>query len=499
MLDFYIWNPRNKNKEEIHGSLKGIAKAVAQGGNVGHMSLAVTLYENKHDLSAIDKKFKKLKFQEAMPIYEALKTGEQNGIGFYKRGRKLKGLSAFLSLWPGEEEGITKLRAFQSFFRVGGKVKPSFNEKLQMDMREEWPDPTSEESPYPKRIIEHHRGSKFEPSELSQKKQMLNKKIAELEKQKQEIRSELEKKGRFPKTRLEKKLDAINERKRLVQRNTPNVIDLLSQQRIKKADDNLVSAEQKQELEKELKILKLEFHNLLLNADMPKIYAYIEEYRQLTSEFNKISTLYEDALDSNRVRRHLLLYFQRYPENEDARQLLALQTQITDKINKLRGIEKEELKINELITQYENTKKELKNLNKERNDIELELENTEVTENLSPDYTVSLPTRESGQPYFLNEIPILEKMEKIIHNPNYKYDLFNQNCARCVKECVMAGLSETTRQAIKKLPDFSKHFFDSRFFETPITAIEWIFKLNHYLNELNNPNLQAKTKNNMRP
>lgn len=35
MLELYVWNPRNKNKKDIHGSLKGIAKAVVQGGNVG--------------------------------------------------------------------------------------------------------------------------------------------------------------------------------------------------------------------------------------------------------------------------------------------------------------------------------------------------------------------------------------------------------------------------------------------------------------------------------
>lgn len=486
MLELYVWNPRNKNKKDIHGSLKGIAKAVAQGGNVGHMSLGVTLYENHHDLREIDKKFKQLKFQQAMPIYESVKTGDPNGLGFYKRGKKLNGLSAFLSLWPGDE-GITKLRAVQSFFRIGGKIKSIFSEKLQMDMRGEW---STEESPHSKRIIEHHRGSEFEPSALSQKKQAMDKKIAELEKQKQEIRSELEKKGRAPQTAMEKKLEA---RRKLVPRNIPNVLDLLSKQGVKKADDGLAAAQEKQELEKELKQLKLEFHNLLLNANMPKIHAYIEEYRKLTSEFNKINTLYEEEPDSNKVRRHLRLYFERYPENEDAQELLALQTQITDIINKLRDIEKEEHRINELMTQYENIKKELQDLKKERNDIELELENREVTEGLSPDYTVSLPTRESGQPFFIDEIAVLKEMEKIIHDPNYKYDLFDKNCARAVRECVIAGLSETTRKAIKKLPDYSKHFFDSRFFETPVMAIEWIFKLNHYLNELNqDPKLQAE-------
>ncbi|STX41422.1 Uncharacterised protein [Legionella donaldsonii] len=488
MLELYVWNPRNKNKQDLHGSLKGIAKAVVQGGNVGHMSLAVTLYENKHNLSEIDKKFKQLKFQQAMPIYEAVKTGDPNGLGFYKRGKKLKGLSAFLSLWPGDE-GITKLRAIQSFFRVGGKVKSLFSEKVQMDMRGEWSDST-DESPSSKRIIEHHRGSEFEPSELSQKMQAVDNRIAELEKQKQEMRAELEKKGRAPQTAMEKKLEA---RRKLLPQTTPNVVNLLSKPGVKKPDDGLAAAQEKQALEKELKQLKVEFHNLLLNADMPKIYAYIEEYRTLTSEFNKINTLYDDEPDSNKVRRHLRLYFQRYPENEDAQALLALQTQITDTMNKLRDLEKEEHQINELLRQYENIKKELHDLKQEKEQIELELENSEVTEGLSPDHKVSLPTSECGQPYFLDEIAILKKMERLLHDPNYKYDLFGQNCARAVKECVMAGLSETTRKAIKKLPDYSKHFFDSRFFETPVMAIEWIFKLNHYLNELNqDPGLRAK-------
>ncbi|WP_019218222.1 hypothetical protein [Legionella tunisiensis] len=36
-----------------------------------------------------------------------------------------------------------------------------------------------------------------------------------------------------------------------------------------------------------------------------------------------------------------------------------------------------------------------------------------------------------------------------------------------------------------KITRFFEEFFDSRFVDTPVTVIEWIFKLNHYLNELN--------------
>ena len=78
-----------------------------------------------------------------------------------------------------------------------------------MDMRGEWSDST-DESPSSKRVIEHHRGSEFEPSELSQKMQAVDNRIAELEKQKQEMRSELEKKGRAPQTAMEKKLEAMD-------------------------------------------------------------------------------------------------------------------------------------------------------------------------------------------------------------------------------------------------------------------------------------------------
>ncbi len=59
-----------------------------------------------------------------------------------------------------------------------------------------------------------------------------------------------------------------------------------------------------------------------------------------------------------------MLYFQCYPENEDAQELLELQNQISDTIKKLRDIDKEELRVNELLTQYENIKKELQDLKK---------------------------------------------------------------------------------------------------------------------------------------
>ncbi|WP_131793641.1 hypothetical protein [Legionella brunensis] len=436
-------------------------------------------------MKEIDKKFKELRFKKATPVYEAVKNGNPNDIGFFKRGKKLNGISAFLSLWP-DGAGVSKIHAFKSFFKIGGKTPPTFSNKVQQDMFGEWYHSMND----PKHIIEHHRGSEFEVSELSQKKDRLDTRIEELKKQKDAIQDELKKKGCPVKSAVEKRREA----QRLEEKNTNDAFDLVTKN-FKKEDRDVALARQKEELTTELKTLKSQFHHLLQNADIPKFHGYKEWYRQLTSEFNKNETFYEDAPDSNKVRHFLLLYLQQFNtapdnENEDARELLSLHQQIKDAMDKIKCIEHEELHIKTLQAQFEAVKTELGALLKERDDVELELDNTEITEGLNPDFTVSLPTSESGLPFVLNEIPILKKMEAIMHDPNFQYDVFDKNCARVVKESIRAGISPATLKAIENLSDFSKGFFDSKFFTTPVGVMEWVLKLNHYLYELNYPELQ---------
>ncbi|CAM2840022.1 Uncharacterised protein [Legionella steigerwaltii] len=126
-------------------------------------------------------------------------------------------------------------------------------------------------------------------------------------------------------------------------------------------------------------------------------------------------------------------------------------------------------------TQIEALKSELN----ERSDFlsrqETFLKNTNLTDGRHPDHSVSLPTSDSGLPYYVDELAVIRAMEK---EGNENYALIKNNCAKSVKRCLMAGIDHLK----KVLP---KSFFKYHPIETTNGIYKWARSLEHELLKLN--------------
>lgn len=107
----------------------------------------------------------------------------------------------------------------------------------------------------------------------------------------------------------------------------------------------------------------------------------------------------------------------------------------------------------------------------------------DLTEGRHPDYTVSLPTAESGLPYYVDEVKILKAMQEE-REQNYSF-LFN-NCASSAKRCILKGIDDNLRAKLKETGLDDKFFRVSKV-ETCKSLRDWARTLDSKLTELNFP------------
>ncbi|HAT1974670.1 TPA: hypothetical protein OO122_001212 [Legionella pneumophila] len=107
----------------------------------------------------------------------------------------------------------------------------------------------------------------------------------------------------------------------------------------------------------------------------------------------------------------------------------------------------------------------------------------DFTKGRHPDYSVTLPTAESGFTYYVDEVKILKAMQEE-RSQNYSF-LFN-NCASSAKRCLLAGIDEKLRAKLKEAGLDSK-FFEIGKVETCKSLRDWARTLESKLTELNFP------------
>lgn len=111
------------------------------------------------------------------------------------------------------------------------------------------------------------------------------------------------------------------------------------------------------------------------------------------------------------------------------------------------------------------------------------IKSRDLTEGRHPDYTVSLPTEESGLPYYVDEVKILKAMQKE-REQNYSF-LFN-NCASSAKRCLLKGIDDNLRAKLKET-GLGDKFFQVSKVETCKSLRDWARTLDSKLTELNFP------------
>ncbi|HAU0232673.1 TPA: hypothetical protein ACT9K7_003246 [Legionella pneumophila] len=105
----------------------------------------------------------------------------------------------------------------------------------------------------------------------------------------------------------------------------------------------------------------------------------------------------------------------------------------------------------------------------------------DLTEGRHADYSITLPTAESGLPCYMDEIAIIKAMQE---ERGQKYSIVFNNCANSAKRCLLAGIDENLRAKLMETGLNSK-FFEIRKIETCQSLRKWVMTLENKLNQLN--------------
>lgn len=111
------------------------------------------------------------------------------------------------------------------------------------------------------------------------------------------------------------------------------------------------------------------------------------------------------------------------------------------------------------------------------------IKSRDFTEGRHPDYSVTLPTAESGLTYYVDEVKILKAMQE---ERGQNYSIVFNNCATSAKRCLLAGIDEKLRAKLKETGLDSK-FFEISKVETCQSLRNWARTLDSKLTELNFP------------
>ncbi|HAT2080851.1 TPA: hypothetical protein I8002_000509 [Legionella pneumophila] len=109
------------------------------------------------------------------------------------------------------------------------------------------------------------------------------------------------------------------------------------------------------------------------------------------------------------------------------------------------------------------------------------IKSRDFTKGRHPDYSVTLPTVESGLAYYVDEVKILKAMQE---ERMQNYSIVFYNCASSAKRCLLAGIDENLRAKLKEIGLDSK-FFEISKIETCQSLRNWARKLESKLAELN--------------
>lgn len=209
-----------------------------------------------------------------------------------------------------------------------------------------------------------------------------------------------------------------------------------------------------------------------------------EQLIELTEKLVKLKKERETTISSQHEINELILK-SGLTNHEDMQKIEKKLQQVELAMNyRIEDLKKLDIKIN---GRDENDLKELQEEGRRRKEYtsrkEKFIKSRDFTEGRQPDYSVTLPTAESGFTYYVDEVKILKAMQEE-RSQNYSF-LFN-NCASSAKRCLLAGIDEKLRAKLKETGLDSK-FFEISKVETCKSLRDWARTLDSKLTELNFP------------
>ncbi|STX51773.1 Uncharacterised protein [Legionella busanensis] len=107
-----------------------------------------------------------------------------------------------------------------------------------------------------------------------------------------------------------------------------------------------------------------------------------------------------------------------------------------------------------------------------------------ITNGCHSDTPIMLPTKETNQRFCLDEARVLEEVTR---ERTKNYSFITNNCVSSAKRCLIAGLTDEVREALKKHANFNETDFEvsTSQVETLASFQAWLFRLNEGLRHLN--------------
>ncbi|PWY54024.1 hypothetical protein DGG96_19165 [Legionella qingyii] len=233
-----------------------------------------------------------------------------------------------------------------------------------------------------------------------------------------------------------------------------------------------------------------------------KILSYLKNVAKPDSktiaEISRIINALEDLQKENETLHRSLIALETEIEQTQLicqGQLRENQQALDQTANEIVVLEKQLQELNERINGMdENTVEQLKANVRNRADFLLRkerlMESSNRTEGKHPDHSIHLPTSDSGLRYHINELAVIDAMQK---ESNENYCFIQNNCAKSVKRCLLAGIQHLKNELKKNgVPD---SFFRPQAIETTNGVYKWARSLERELTKLNTrPEVQIEVE-----
>lgn len=493
-LEFKIWY--SSGKENLNqDDMTAMIKSALTGGNVGHMSLKLMMYrENPDELIEIQNKYPELKaaFTPAQPLPQSKKNPKVTELpkttslpnvkappkefvrGDYLAGKLIGGIAITNSFWPAV--GLGRKAMIASFFG-GGKVKAKFGASRSDMITEANVGAASEQNEIPS--IFHPKSEELQNEILkrSEDEKNINRSIKQLQEDTNTVKEQIEKVASSSKPNLITLTYNQPALRKSLKKNKNDPMQIaagieINEEENKKLEDILV---------KNLIDLKAKIASIT-----PDAAELIDEYM---NKRNQLDSVYHDSYGTSDIRKELVLIQRKILLVID--QAKIADADVKDQLLASIAVQKAlyyKGKLIEIGKKNERLSKNLKLVVQASKDLENKLINTQQTIGKEPDEIFSVSTSESGKNFFIDENLVLEHMAKI--RKTARYDMCGENCARSVKNCIIAGINDDMKIAILNLKDDKGEnkvpvdFFETKF-DIPTSVRDWIFQLNKYIDEIN--------------
>ncbi|WP_454783744.1 coiled-coil domain-containing protein [Legionella sp. WA2024007413] len=206
-------------------------------------------------------------------------------------------------------------------------------------------------------------------------------------------------------------------------------------------------------------------------AEIFRLTLELNDLQKENETLNQALVVLEKNIEQTQINYQAQLKTSQEELDQTAKEIILLQSQIQELNQRINGMDE---------TAVELLKANVRNRADFLSRKENLLLNSNKTEGKHPEHSIQLPTSESGLRYHINELAVINAMEK---ESNESYCFIQNNCAKSVKRCLLAGIQHLKAELKKN--GVSDSFFKPQAIETTNGVYKWARSLERELNKLN--------------